>query len=65
MSELLRKQLESIIETAEAALAALGPCEHMNREPLPVSTMGNLTYICTDCGAVVEEDDDGQLHIKE
>jgi len=32
-----------------------GPCEHMRTKPSPDSTMGNLHYICEDCGQEVEE----------
>lgn len=32
-----------------------GPCEHIRTKPSPDSTMGNLHYICEDCGQEVEE----------
>ena len=31
-----------------------GPCEHMRTKPSPDSTMGNLHYICEDCGEEVK-----------
>ena len=49
--------LLSIIEPDEAMPSPpeLRPCEHLRRKPSPDSTMGNLHYICEDCGEEVTE----------
>ena len=54
-SNIIRQQLEAIIQQAVAAIAAL-PCDHLEVEQIEGSTMGNLKYRCKQCGEVVEGD---------
>ena len=54
-AQAIKKQLEIIIQQAQAAIEML-PCEHLEVEMIEGATMGNLKYRCKQCGEVVDGD---------
>jgi len=56
----IRAQVDMLLSIIEPDSAMLplpdsGPCEHTRLKVSPDSTMGNLHYICEDCGEEVRE----------
>ena len=52
--------VESAMNNLEAIRIELGGddvCDHSNYKATPDSTMGNVKYICSDCGEPVEVED--------